>query len=166
MGKYHPHGDSAIYEALMRMAQPFTMNHALVDGQGNIGSVDGDPPAAARYTEARLAKIAEEMLEDIEKEAVPFIPNFDNTESEPVTLPSKIPNLLLNGSSGIAVGVATNILPHNLNEICDAITAFVGNKEISIEELTKHIKGPDFPTGGVVFYNSALYSSYLTGRGS
>lgn len=166
MGKYHPHGDSAIYEALIRMAQPFTMNHTLVEGQGNMGSIDGDPPAAARYTEVRLAKLAEEMLDDIDKESVQFMPNFDGTEKEPVILPSKVPNLLINGSSGIAVGVATNILPHNLIEVCDAINAYIGNKEITSEELTKYIKGPDFPTGGTVFYTSSLYSSYITGRGS
>ena len=166
MGKYHPHGDVAIYEALVRMAQPFSMNHTLVDGQGNMGSIDGDPPAAQRYTEVRLSKLAEEILEDIERESVPFVPNFDNTETEPVTLPSKVPNLLINGSSGIAVGVATNIMPHNLIEVCDAILAYVDNREITSEQLTKYIKGPDFPTGGTVFYNNALYSSYLTGRGS
>ncbi len=166
MGKYHPHGDAAIYDALMRMAQSFTMNHTLVDGQGNTGSVDGDPPAAARYTEARLTKLAEEMLEDIDKSTVKMVPNFDNTEDEPLTLPSKVPNLLLNGSSGIAVGVATNILPHNLGEVCDAIKAFITNKEMTSEQLTEYIKGPDFPTGGSVFYNSGLYSAYLTGRGS
>ncbi len=166
MGKYHPHGDAAIYEALMRMAQPFTLNHKLVDGQGNIGSIDGDPPAAARYTEARLSKLGEELLEDIDKDTVKMVSNFDNTETEPLTLPSKVPTLLLNGSSGIAVGVATNILPHNLGEICDAISAYIQNKEITIEQLANYIKGPDFPTGGIVFYNSGLYSSYLTGRGS
>ncbi len=166
MGKYHPHGDAAIYDALMRMAQSFTMNHTLVAGQGNTGSIDGDPPAAARYTEARLTKLAEEILEDIDKNTVMMVPNFDNTEDEPLTLPSKAPNLLINGSSGIAVGVATNILPHNLGEVCDAIKAFIANKEITSEQLTGYIKGPDFPTGGSVFYNSGLYSAYLTGRGS
>ncbi len=166
MGKYHPHGDMAIYDALVRMAQPFTMKHTLVSGQGNMGSIDGDPPAAQRYTEVKLSKIAEEMLNDLEKESVAFTQNFDNTEVEPVVLPAKLPNLLLNGSSGIAVGVATNILPHNINEVCDAIAAFVDNRDIKPEELMSYIKGPDFPTGGVVFYNNQLYSSYMTGRGS
>ncbi|MCL4382037.1 DNA gyrase subunit A [Candidatus Marsarchaeota archaeon] len=166
MGKYHPHGDMAIYDALVRMAQPFTVNHTLVEGQGNMGSIDGDPPAAQRYTEVRLAKIAEESLEDIEKNSVEMIPNFDNTEKEPNVLPSKIPNLLLNGSSGIAVGVATNILPHNLNEICDAIIAYIKDNNVTSEELLNYIKGPDFPTGGIVYYNNQLHSSYLTGRGS
>ncbi len=166
MGKYHPHGDMAIYDALVRMAQPFTMKHTLVSGQGNMGSIDGDPPAAQRYTEVKLSKIAEEMLNDLEKESVKFTQNFDNTEVEPVVLPAKLPNLLLNGSSGIAVGVATNILPHNINEVCDAISAFVDNREIKPEDLMSYIKGPDFPTGGIVFYNNQLYSSYMTGRGS
>ena len=166
MGKYHPHGDMAIYDALVRMAQPFTMKHTLVSGQGNMGSIDGDPPAAQRYTEVKLSKIAEEMLNDLEKESVAFTQNFDNTEVEPVVLPAKLPNLLLNGSSGIAVGVATNILPHNINEVCDAIAAFVDNRDIKPEELMSYIKGPDFPTGGIVFYNNQLYSSYMTGRGS
>ncbi len=166
IGKYHPHGDSAAYETLVRMAQDFSMNYMLVEGQGNMGSIDGDPAAAQRYTEVRLRRIAEEMLEDLDKNAVPFVPNFDNTEKEPVVLPSKIPNLLLNGSSGIAVGVATNILPHNLNEVSDAIIAYIDNKEITSEELLKYVKGPDFPTGGVVFDTDNLRRSYITGRGS
>ncbi len=130
MGKYHPHGDMAVYDTLVRMAQDFSMNHMLVEGQGNMGSIDGDPPAASRYTEVRLSKIADEMLADIEKESVKFVPNFDNTEEEPVLLPSKLPNLLLNGASGIAVGVATNIMPHNLSELCDAVIAYIKNTEI------------------------------------
>ncbi|MCL4363285.1 DNA gyrase subunit A [Candidatus Marsarchaeota archaeon] len=166
IGKYHPHGDMAAYETLVRMAQDFSMNHMLVEGQGNMGSIDGDPPAAQRYTEVRLRAIAEEMLVDIEKKAVPFVPNFDNTEEEPVVLPSKIPNAIINGSSGIAVGVATNIVPHNLVEVCSAIIAYVDNRDITSEELLAFIKGPDFPTGGIVFYDSNLVRSYLTGRGS
>ena len=166
MGKYHPHGDMAIYDALARMAQDYSMNHMLIEGQGNMGSVDGDPPAAQRYTEARLRGIAEEMLVDLDKKSVPMMPNFDNTEEEPVVLPGKVPNLLVNGASGIAVGVATNILPHNLNEVCDAIEAYIGNREITSAELLKYVRGPDFPTGGVVFYNNVLESSYTAGRGS
>ncbi len=166
IGKYHPHGDLAAYATLVRMAQNFSMNHTLVEGQGNMGSIDGDPPAAQRYTEVRLNKLAEEMLSDIEKKAVPLIPNFDNTEEEPVVLPAKVPNLMLNGAAGIAVGVATNILPHNLREVCDAVIAYVDKPEITPQELLQYIKGPDFPTGGVVFYNNALVSSYINGRGS
>ncbi len=166
MGKYHPHGDTAIYDTLTRMAQTFTMNHALVEGQGNMGSIDGDPPAAQRYTEVRLQTMAEDMLVDLDKEAVPFVPNFDNTETEPEILPAKIPNLLLNGASGIAVAVATSIMPHNLRELCNAILAYIENPEIGNAELIKHIQGPDFPTGGVIFNSESLISSYLTGRGS
>jgi DNA gyrase subunit A len=166
LGKYHPHGDIAAYETLIRMAQTFSMNHTLVQGQGNMGSIDGDPPAAARYTEVRLEKLAEEMLADLDKKCVPFVPNFDNTEEEPVVLPAKVPNLLINGSSGIAVGVATNIMPHNLREVCDAVTSYVDNQNITPQELLQYIKGPDFPTGGTIFYNNALVSSYLTGRGA
>ena len=166
IGRYHPHGDMAVYDTLVRLAQDFSMNHMLVEGQGNMGSIDGDPPAAQRYTEVRLRRIAEEMLEDIEKDSVPMVPNFDNTEIEPVVLPSKIPNLLVNGSSGIAVGVATNILPHNLAEVCDAITAYVKDRGIDNQGLLEYIKGPDFPTGGTVFYDPRLLSSYLTGRGA
>ncbi len=165
IGKYHPHGDVAVYETAVRMAQDFSMNYTLIEGQGNMGSIDGDPPAAQRYTEMRLNKISEEMLDDIEKNAVPFVPNFDNTEKEPVVLPSKIPNLIINGSYGIAVGVATNILPHNLGEVCDAIIAYIGNRNVSNDELLQYVKGPDFPTGGTVFYNDALIASYKTGRG-
>jgi DNA gyrase subunit A len=166
IGKYHPHGDVAVYETLIRMAQNFSMNHMLVEGQGNMGSIDGDPPAAQRYTEVRLSKISNEMLDDIEKKSVPFAPNFDNTEDEPILLPAKLPNLLLNGASGIAVGVATNIMPHNLSELCGAITAYIKNTELTSEELLQFIQGPDLPTGGTVFYNSALVSSYVTGRGT
>lgn len=166
MGKYHPHGDMAIYDTIVRMAQDFSMNYMFVEGQGNMGSIDGDPPAASRYTEVRLSKIADEMLADIEKKSVKMVPNFDNTEEEPLLLPSKLPNLLLNGASGIAVGVATNIMPHNLSELCDAIAAYIKNPEITSEELLQFIQGPDLPTGGIVFYDNALISSYITGRGS
>ncbi len=166
IGKFHPHGDIAAYDTLVRMAQYFSMNHQLVEGQGNMGSVDGDPPAAQRYTEVRLTKISEEMLTDIDKEAVAMVPNFDNTEMEPVVLPAKFPNLLVNGSSGIAVGMATNILPHNLAEVCDAIAAYIDNKDITPNELLTYIKGPDFPTNGIVFMNNELLQSYITGRGS
>ncbi|RLI77522.1 DNA gyrase subunit A [Archaeoglobales archaeon] len=165
LGKYHPHGDSAVYDALVRMAQDFAMRYPLIDGQGNFGSIDGDEAAAMRYTEARLAKIAEEMLADIDKETVDFIPNFDNTLKEPSVLPSKIPNLLINGSSGIAVGMATNIPPHNLKEVCDAIVAFIKNPEISIEELANFVKGPDFPTGGEIIGLAGILDAYRTGRG-
>ncbi|MDE1870661.1 MAG: DNA gyrase subunit A [Candidatus Micrarchaeota archaeon] len=166
MGKYHPHGDMAVYDTLVRMAQNFSMNHMLVEGQGNMGSIDGDPPAAQRYTEVRLSKISDEMLADLEKKSVTFVPNFDNTEEEPLLLPTKLPHLLLNGASGIAVGVATNIMPHNLSELCDAIIAYIKNHEITSEELLQYVLGPDLPTGGTVFYNNALVSSYITGRGT
>ncbi len=166
IGKYHPHGDMAVYDTLVRMAQDFSLNYPFVEGQGNFGSIDGDPPAAQRYTEVRLNRLAEEMLADIEKKSVAFMPNFDNTEEEPALLPAKVPNLLLNGASGIAVGVATNIMPHNLSELCDAILAFIDNRDITSQELLGLINGPDFPTGGIVFYDNSLLSSYLTGRGS
>ncbi|MGA2799771.1 MAG: DNA gyrase subunit A [Candidatus Micrarchaeaceae archaeon] len=166
IGTYHPHGDAAAYEVLVRMAQPFSMNYTLVEGQGNMGSIDGDPPAAQRYTEVRLSKIAEEVIADLEKQSVPFVPNFDNTEEEPLLLPTRIPNLLINGASGIAVGVATNILPHNLSEISEAVIAYIKNRDITPQELLQYVQGPDFPTGGTVFYNNALVSSYITGRGS
>jgi DNA gyrase subunit A len=166
IGKYHPHGDIAAYETLIRMAQNFTMNHTLVEGQGNMGSIDGDPPAAQRYTEVRLNPLAEEMLDDIDKKCVPLVPNFDNTEEEPLTLPTKVPSLLINGASGIAVGVATSIMQHNMVEVCDAIAAYLDNYDITKEEILKYIKGPDFPTGGTVFYNEALMASYINGRGS
>jgi DNA gyrase subunit A len=166
IGKYHPHGDMAVYETLVRLAQDFTMNYTLIEGQGNMGSMDGDPPAAQRYTEVRLTKLAEEMLSDLDKKAVQFVPNFDNTEDEPIILPTKVPNLLINGASGIAVGVATSILQHNLREVCDAIIAYIDNRDISINNLLNYIKGPDFPTGGIVFYNEALVSSYISGKGS
>lgn len=165
LGKYHPHGDSAVYDALVRMAQEFSMRYTLVDGQGNFGSIDGDMPAAMRYTEARLTKIAEEMLEDIDKDTVDFVPNFDSTLKEPSVLPSKIPNLIVNGASGIAVGMATNIPPHNLGEICKAIIECVRNPDITVKELMKIVKGPDFPTGGVIVSGENLEQVYSTGRG-
>jgi DNA gyrase subunit A len=165
LGKYHPHGDTAVYDALVRLAQDFTMRYPLVDGQGNFGSIDGDSPAAMRYTEARLTKIAEEMLADIDKNTVDFMPNFDATLKEPVVLPTKIPNLLINGSSGIAVGMATNMPSHNLSEICDGIIAYIRNPYISVEELMKYIKGPDFPTGGEIVGIEGIAEAYRTGKG-
>jgi DNA gyrase subunit A len=165
MGKYHPHGDAAIYDALVRMAQDFSMRYTLVDGQGNFGSIDGDPPAAMRYTEVRLDRIAGEMLADLEKETVDFVPNYDGGEKEPLVLPAKIPNLLLNGSSGIAVGMSTNIPPHNLSELIDAIVAQAGNPGITLDELMKHLPGPDFPTGGFITGRAPIREAYETGRG-
>jgi DNA gyrase subunit A len=165
MGKYHPHGDSSIYDAMVRLAQDFSMRYPLVFGQGNFGSVDNDPPAAMRYTEAKLAKIAEEMLVDIEKETVNFQPNYDDHLQEPTVLPARLPNLLLNGSSGIAVGMATNIPPHNLNEICDAIALLIENPTATIEELSKIVKGPDFPTAGIIQGREGIRNAYATGHG-
>ena len=165
MAKWHPHGDAAIYDTLVRMAQTFSMRYLLVDGQGNFGSVDGDPPAAMRYTECRLAKLAEEMLEDIDKRTVRFIPNFDNSSTEPVVLPSKLPNLLINGSSGIAVGMATNIPPHNMGEVIDAVIKLIDNPQISIEELLGVVHGPDFPTGALICGRGGIRDAYSTGRG-
>ncbi|MDP2671376.1 MAG: DNA gyrase subunit A [bacterium] len=165
LGKYHPHGDTAVYDAMVRLAQDFAMRYPLVDGQGNFGSVDGDPPAAMRYTEARLAAIADELLEDIEKNTVDWVENFDGTRKEPVRLPAKLPNLLLMGSSGIAVGMATNIPPHNLNEVCDAITHLINNPQANVEDLMKFIKGPDFPTGGAIFDINEIMAAYATGKG-
>jgi len=165
MGKFHPHGDAAVYDSIVRMAQDFSMRHPLVDGQGNFGSIDGDAPAAMRYTEIRMAKIAHEMVADIEKETVDFVPNYDGEEKEPVVLPAMIPNLLVNGSSGIAVGMATNIPPHNLAEICDGVIAQIQNPEISNVELMKNIKGPDFPTAGLILGREGIKNAYETGRG-
>ncbi|MGB9732596.1 MAG: DNA gyrase subunit A [Candidatus Micrarchaeia archaeon] len=165
IGKYHPHGDIAVYDTLVRLAQDFTMNHVLVEGQGNFGSIDGDPPAAMRYTEVRLTSLAEEMLADLDKDTVEFAPNFDNTEKEPLTLPSKVPNLLVNGASGIAVGVATSILPHNLVEVCDAIVYVLEHQEVTVDDLLKIIKGPDFPTGGIAVMSANAYNGYRYGRG-
>lgn len=163
--KYHPHGDSAVYDALVRLAQDFNMRYVLIDGQGNFGSLDGDPPAAYRYTEARLTKLAEEMLADIDKETVDFVPNFDETTTEPVVLPSKVPNLIINGSSGIAVGMATNIPPHNLGEVVDGLVLLIENPEASIKEVMKKIKGPDFPTGSIIHGRQGILDAYTTGRG-
>ncbi len=165
LGKYHPHGDLSVYDAMVRMAQDFSMRYLLVDGQGNFGSVDGDSAAAMRYTEARLTHIAAEMLADIEKDTVKFVPNFDESLKEPSVLPSKVPSLIINGSSGIAVGMATNIPPHNLSEVVDGSVAYIDNTEISIEELNKIIKGPDFPTGGIICGHSGIKEAYSTGRG-
>jgi DNA gyrase subunit A len=165
LGKYHPHGDSSVYDTMVRMAQPWSLRYPLVDGQGNFGSIDGDSPAAMRYTEARLRKIAEEMLEDLEKETVDFRPNFDDSLSEPTVMPTKIPNLLINGASGIAVGMATNMAPHNLSEVIDGIIAFVDNKDIEIEELLNYVKAPDFPTGGIIYGYEGVRDAFLTGRG-
>ncbi|MAF68755.1 MAG: DNA gyrase subunit A [Micavibrio sp.] len=166
MGKYHPHGDSAIYDALVRMAQPWSLRLPMIDGQGNFGSMDGDAPAAMRYTEARLEKAAEALLEDIDKDTVDFRPNYDESESEPIVLPARIPNLLVNGAGGIAVGMATNIPPHNLGEVVDACLAMIDNPEITTEEIMQIIPGPDFPTGGQILGRSGIYSAYTTGNGS
>ncbi len=165
LGKYHPHGDSSVYFAMVRMAQEWAMRYPLVDGQGNFGSVDGDSPAAMRYTEARLNKMGEEMMQDLYKETVDFEPNFDNTLSEPKVMPTRIPNLLINGASGIAVGMATNMPPHNLREVIDACVAYIDNASITVEELMEFVKAPDFPTGGFIYGVSGVRESYLTGRG-
>ena len=165
MGKYHPHGDSPIYEALVRMVQEFSLRYPLVDGQGNFGSIDGDPAAAMRYTEARLAKIAHEMLADIDKDTVDFVPNYDENEQEPVVLPARIPNLLVNGSSGIAVGMATNIPPHNLSEVVDGLVMLIDNPEATVDDLMKVIPGPDFPTCGYIYGRGGIREAYTTGRG-
>ena len=165
MGKYHPHGDSSVYDALVRLAQDFSIRYPLIDGHGNFGSVDGDSPAAMRYTESRLSKISSEMLRDIDKNTVDFYPNFDETEMQPVVLPSKLPNLLVNGANGIAVGMATNIPPHNLGEVISGIQALIKNPEIEIDELIKYIPAPDFPTGGIIMGRTAIKNAYKTGRG-
>jgi DNA gyrase subunit A len=166
MGKYHPHGDAAIYDAMVRMAQDFSMRLPLIDGQGNFGSMDGDPPAAQRYTEARLARAAEALLDDIDKETVDFQPNYDDTEQEPKVLPARFPNVLVNGAAGIAVGMATNIPPHNLGEVVDACLAFIDNPALTNDELMEFVPGPDFPTGGVIVGRSGCYAAYRTGRGA
>lgn len=165
LGKYHPHGDASVYFALVRMAQPWSLRYPLVDGQGNFGSVDGDSPAAMRYTEARLSRIAEEMLRDIEKDTVDFTPNFDNTLEEPTVLPTRIPNLLVNGASGIAVGMATNMPPHNLSECIDASVALIDDRELTVEDLMQYIKAPDFPTGGIIYGFAGVKDAFETGRG-
>ncbi|KXK24219.1 MAG: DNA gyrase subunit alpha [Bacteroidetes bacterium OLB12] len=165
LGKYHPHGDASVYDTMVRMAQDWSLRYPLVDGQGNFGSIDGDSPAAMRYTEARLKRLAEEMLADINKETVDFQPNFDDSLSEPTVLPAKVPNLLINGSSGIAVGMATNMAPHNLTEVVDGICAYIDNRDITIPELMKFITAPDFPTGGLIYGYQGVQEAFLTGRG-
>ena len=165
LGSYHPHGDASVYDAMVRLAQDFSMRYPLVDGQGNFGSVDGDPPAADRYTEARMSKLAVELLRDIDKDTVDFVPNFDESKQEPSVLPCRVPNLLVNGSTGIAVGMATNIPPHNLREVIDAIAALIQNPDIDLAGLMEHIKGPDFPTGGIIMGRSGIRAAYATGRG-
>src|SRR5690606_27309989 len=166
MGKYHPHGDSAIYDSMVRLAQDWTMRYTLVDGQGNFGSMDGDPAAASRYTEARLSKPAHELLEDIDQDTIDFRPNYDDSAVEPVVLPAKFPNLLVNGTSGIAVGMATNIPTHNLCEVIDATCALVDNPELTLEELMQYIPGPDFPTGATIMGRQGIIDAFRTGRGS
>ena len=166
MGKYHPHGDSSIYMAMVNLAQPWKMRYTLIEGQGNFGSMDGDEPAAYRYTEARMDKVGAELLADIEKDTVDFRDNFDGTEQEPVVLPAALPNILLNGQMGIAVGMATNIPPHNLGELIDATVAQIDNPEITLDELMKHVKGPDFPTGAEVYGGAPMRQAYATGKGS
>src|SRR6476469_3566682 len=165
MGNYHPHGDSAIYDALVRLAQDFSMRYPLVDGQGNFGSIDDDPAAAMRYTEARLTRLAQEMLRDLDMDTVDFIPNYDGNKQEPVVLPARFPNLLVNGSSGLAVGMATDIPPHNLREVTDAVVAFIDDPSITVDGLMAYIKGPDFPTGGTILGRQGIRDSYETGRG-
>ncbi|MDH3438353.1 MAG: DNA gyrase subunit A, partial [Betaproteobacteria bacterium] len=165
IGKYHPHGESAVYDALVRMAQPFSMRVMIIDGQGNFGSVDGDPPAAMRYTEVRMARVAHEMLADIDKETVDFTPNYDESEKEPVVFPTRLPNLLVNGSSGIAVGMATNIPPHNLGEVVNACVAYIDDPSIDIAGLMAHIPGPDFPTAAIINGAQGIREAYTTGRG-
>src|SRR4051794_18557001 len=166
LGKYHPHGDLAVYDALVRMWQTFSLRYPLIDGQGNFGSVDGDSPAAMRYTEARLSRIAVDLLADLDKETVDFVPNYDDSEQEPSVLPAKYPQLLVNGSGGIAVGMATNIPPHNLGEIIDATIAIIKNREVTIDELMAIVPGPDFPTGGFIYGRTGIEQAYRTGRGS
>jgi DNA gyrase subunit A len=165
MGNYHPHGDSAIYDTLVRMAQDFNMRYLLVDGQGNYGSMDGDSPAAMRYTEARMTKLAEEMLADIDKETVDFVPNYDESRQEPLVLPTRVPNLLVNGAGGIAVGYATNIPTHNITEVIGGLLLLLENPEVTIAELMKKIPGPDFPTAGFIYGVSGIKEAYETGRG-
>ena len=165
LGKYHPHGDTAVYDTMVRMAQPWSLRYPLVDGQGNFGSIDGDNPAAMRYTEARLRKIAEDIIADLEKNTVEFRPNFDDSLTEPTVMPGRIPNLLVNGTSGIAVGMATNMAPHNLTEVVAAIIAYIDDKDITIADLCKYVKGPDFPTGGIIYGTAGIYEAYSTGRG-
>ncbi len=165
LGKYHPHGDTAVYDSMVRMVQDFSLRYPLVDGQGNFGSVDGDSPAAMRYTEARLARISEEMLRDLDKNTVDFIPNFDDSLQEPTVMPSYLPNLLINGATGIAVGMATNIPPHNLGEVVDGLITMIKNPNVTIEKLMKNIIAPDFPTAGIIYGYAGVKDAFLTGRG-
>ncbi|MFN7134885.1 MAG: DNA gyrase subunit A, partial [Myxococcales bacterium] len=165
IGKYHPHGDASVYDTLVRMAQDFSLRYLLVDGQGNFGSVDGDPPAAMRYTESRLTRLAEEMLADIEKETVDFGPNYDDSLTEPLVLPTRFPNLLVNGASGIAVGMATNIPPHNMGEVIDAVVHLIDNPKVTVPELMRFVPGPDFPTAGFIQGRQGILDAYTTGRG-
>ena len=165
LGRYHPHGDASVYDAIVRLGQHFSMRYMPIQKQGNFGGIDGSPAAAYRYTEAKMSTVAEEMVADIKKETVDFIPNFDDTRQEPTVLPAKFPFLLANGSSGIAVGMATNMPPHNLREICDAVCAYIDKPEISIDELCSFVKGPDFPTGGIIFGKRGIRQAYKTGRG-
>src|SRR6188768_3754463 len=165
MGRYHPHGDQAIYDTLVRMAQPFSLRYPLVDGQGNFGNIDDYPAAAMRYTEVRLTRLATEMLRDIDMDTVDFGPNYDESRREPLVLPSRFPNLLVNGSSGIAVGMATNMAPHNLGEVIDAVMAYIDDPTRSVEQIMEHVKGPDFPTGAIIHGMGGIRDAYLTGRG-
>jgi DNA gyrase subunit A len=165
IGKYHPHGDTAVYDTIVRMAQNFSLRYPLIDGQGNFGSIDGDPPAAMRYTEIRMTRLAHQMLEDLEKETVDFAANYDESLTEPSVLPSKFPNLLVNGSSGIAVGMTTNIPPHNLTEVTNAIKAIIDNPDITIQEIMKFVPGPDLPTAGIIYGTNGIYDAYNTGKG-
>ncbi|NNK40132.1 MAG: DNA gyrase subunit A, partial [Winogradskyella sp.] len=165
LGKYHPHGDTSVYDAMVRMAQEWSLRYMLVDGQGNSGSIDGDSPAAMRYTEARMRKISEDMLADIEKETVDLKLNFDDTLEEPTVLPTRVPGLLINGASGIAVGMATNMPPHNLSEVVDGTAAYIDNNDIEIDELMTHVKAPDFPTGGTIYGYDGVKEAFHTGRG-
>ncbi|MEM8910029.1 MAG: DNA gyrase subunit A, partial [Bacteroidota bacterium] len=165
LGKYHPHGDQSVYDTMVRMAQDWSLRYPLIDGQGNFGSMDGDSPAAMRYTEARLERISDEILADMKKDTVDFSLNFDDSLKEPTVLPSKLPNLLINGASGIAVGMATNMLPHNLTEVVNGVVATIDNAEITIDELMQHVKAPDFPTGGIIYGMSGVRDAFETGRG-
>ena len=165
IGKYHPHGDSAVYDTIVRMAQPFSLRYMLVDGQGNFGSIDGDSPAAMRYTEIRMAKIAHELLADLDKDTVDYVPNYDGTEMIPEVMPTRVPNLLVNGSSGIAVGMATNIPPHNIVEVVKATLALIDDPSLDVDGLMEHLPGPDFPTAGIINGRAGIVQAYRTGRG-
>jgi DNA gyrase subunit A len=166
MARYHPHGDIPIYDTLARLVQDFSLRYPLIEGQGNWGSIDGDPPAAMRYTETKLAKISDEMLADIEKETVAFADNYDGTRQEPTVLPARLPQFLINGTVGIAVGMATSVPPHNLTEVCDALIHLIDSPESSIQDLMQFVKGPDFPTGGVIYNRQEIQQAYITGKGS